>query len=58
MVYIYRFPNNETLKKKWIISMKRLEKDFKTKLFIPGPAAKICTSNYEEEYIGVENILL
>ena len=38
--------------------MKRLEKDSKTKLFVPGPAAKICTSNYDEEYTGVENILL
>ena len=38
--------------------MQRLEKDIKTKLFVPGPAAKMCTSNFEEEYIGVENILL
>ena len=37
--------------------MKRLEKDSKTKLFVPGPAAKICTSHLKKN-IGVENILL
>ena len=30
--------------------MKRLEKDSKTKLFVPGPAATSCTSHFEEEY--------
>ena len=58
MVYIYRFPKNETLKKKWIINMKLLDKESKTKLFVSGPASKICTSHFEEEYIDVENILL
>ena len=37
---LYRFPKNETLKKKWIINMKRLEKDSKTKFFVPGPPQK------------------
>ena len=38
--------------------MKLLERDSKTKLFVP--VAKICTSHFEEEYIyiGVENILI
>ena len=49
-IYIYRFPKNETLNKKWIVNMKRLEKDIKTK-FIPGPAATMCTSHYVEQYI-------
>ena len=57
MAYIYRFPKNETLKKKWIINMNRLEKDSKTKLFFPGPAEKMCTSHLKKN-IGVENILL
>ena len=39
-LYIYRFPKNETLKKKWIINMKRLEKYSKTKLCVPGPPQK------------------
>ena len=34
--------------------MKRLEKDSKTKIFVPGPAARIFISHFEEEYIGVE----
>ena len=51
MVYINRFPKNETLKKKWIINRKQLEKDSKTKLVVPGPAAQMCTSHFEEEYI-------
>ena len=58
MVYIYRFPKNELVTKKLIINMKRLEKDGKTKLFVPDLAATICTSHLEEEYLGVENILL
>ena len=49
MVYINRVPKNETLKKKWIISITHLEKDSKTKLFVP--AATICTSHLKEEYI-------
>ena len=48
MVSIYRFAKNETLKKKCILNIKRLEKDSKTKLFVPGPTAKICTSHFEE----------
>ena len=37
--------------------MKRLEKDSKTMLFVPGQVATTCTSHFEEECIGVENIL-
>ena len=33
--------------------MKRLEKDSKTKPFVPGPTATICTSYFEKEYIYI-----
>ena len=54
MVYIYRFSKNETLKKKWIINMKQLEKDSKTKLFAPGPPLKFVHHISKKNiYIGV-----